>query len=301
MSDSTPTAVTVSDRMRALIYNATHAAQNAGLAEGITNLEHVLATEGEVHRATNSLLHEIGWLETVIDQRGKRIQELEAMLVEDARKALAESPTAEREIWCPDGEPCSPDCEHCARLLNHNDPADETPSTNPSDVSTSSGVPPQTRGEAIPEGLAGIQERAAWVADMIQGVGLPHSLYCEMSHNLLVDIPVLCEEYKAERSRLLTALEEKDETILTYMRQHNDMAALIVAKNERIESLQSASVLQKERLAWIMIPGNYCVESSVHGVMGWDAWTTEGAATMSRRDSYDAAIDAAMAPPTSGA
>lgn len=51
--------------------------------------------------------------------------------------------------------------------------------------------------------------------------------------------------YAESRSRLLTALEEKE---LTYVRLRNDLTSLVAAKEKEIAALQSASVLQKEAI-----------------------------------------------------
>lgn len=262
VTPSTPTAVTVSDRMRGLIEQLVHASGAAAVHPENPEIEKALDI------IWNRVKFEVGWKETVIDQRGKRIQELEGMLVEDARKALAESPTAEREIWCPNDEPCSPDCEHCAQLLSQTAPADETRvkcmncldtgymrnqdmpgHTIPCTQDCAAAAPPQTRGEAMPEvvqrAIESLQKRLASDDDEVWGT-------LETAANWLAK----------DRSRLLTALEEeqqeKDKAYVEAERAEDArsrMAALgieyrkrICTLEDQVKSLQSAAVLQKEEL-----------------------------------------------------
>lgn len=122
----------------------------------------------------------------------------------------------------------------------HPDPAGETPITNPSNTSNSLGDLPQTLEEEIPD----------WVeALLVEARGEVEALEDSMPGVTVASTYTALIHLAESRSRLLTALEEKENVIAMLTENMNTYVGQRDHYVDRCSALQSSSVLQKEELA----------------------------------------------------
>ncbi|SRR5258708_5304807 len=248
--------VTVSDRMRKLV-------------EDYAQKVRPRPTRLNAYEAEETLLREIGWLETVINQNDKRIQKLE-FLVARAQDAAAAAEVIliafgitrdASDVWWK-GNVSAETVQEAITLFASPDPAGKTPSTKKTNVSGSLGrecgicgrhfdtignlcddcstpisakpIPPQTRGEAIPVSTASFNE----------GKFSDRPIRLTGSSALIVELDVERQKLaalEAENARLLTALEERDFTIELLKGRRKELV-------QQVAALQSAAVVQKGEL-----------------------------------------------------
>lgn len=260
MTDSTPTAVTVSDRMRELVEAYAERCYLDGYCK------YRFDTDSRTIAAKDAVFRAVGWDETVIDQRGKRIQELEAKVHHPSRRWNFEAIDTGVRV-CKGLHEKHEDCEW-EYFIPHAAPADETRDVNnessyskkPADALIR---PPQTRGEAMPEVIDGSLSDTAdcsafpnegrcqhWRCitrerDRLQARVTLLADASERSYLQKEEMSFALARSESDRSRLLTALEEKE-------REHAEAREAwgldYLAMVKHRDDLQSAAVLQKEEL-----------------------------------------------------